>query len=154
EGLRARRAELDLLLAERRMALEQLAERLAERYDLGIEALDAIEEEPAADDAARAEELRARLVRLGDVNPGALTELEEIRGRHEFLDAQRADLERSLEDLTETIGKLARTSRRRFDETFAAANDRLAEVFPKLFPEGSARLETTEGEGGGEGGGA
>ncbi len=34
ESLRARRAEIDLLLAERRMALEQLAERLAERYDL------------------------------------------------------------------------------------------------------------------------
>ena len=90
-----------------------------------------------------AEELRARLVRLGDVNPGALAELEEIRGRHEFLDAQRVDLERSLEDLRQTIGKLARTSRRRFEETFEAANEKLAEVFPKLFPGGTARLETT-----------
>ena len=75
---------------------------------------------------------------------------EEVRGRHEFLAAQRDDLERSLDDLRQTIGKLARTSRRRFDETFAAANDRLAEVFPKLFPEGSARLETTQPEEGGE----
>jgi chromosome segregation protein len=150
EGMRARRSEIDLLLAERRMGLEQLAERLAERYDLGLDALDPVTEEPAEEDAGRAEELRARLVRLGDVNPGALAELEEIRGRHEFLAAQRDDLERSLDDLRQTIGKLARTSRRRFDETFAAANDRLAEVFPKLFPEGSARLETTEPEEGGE----
>jgi chromosome segregation protein len=150
ENLRARRAEIDLLLAERRMALEQLAERLAERYDLAIDALDAVEGEPADEDAARAEELRARLVRLGDVNPGALAELEELRGRHEFLDAQRADLERSLDDLRQTIGKLARTSRRRFDETFAAANDRLAEVFPKLFPGGTARLESTQPEEGAE----
>ena len=75
-------------------------------------------------------------MRLGDVNPAALAELEEIRERHEFLDAQRADLERSLEDLRQTIGKLARTSRRRFEETFEAANARLAEVFPKLFPGG------------------
>ncbi len=82
------------------------------------------------------------------MNPGALAELEEIRGRHEFLDAQRADLERSLDDLRQTIGKLARTSRRRFEETFAAANDRLAEVFPKLFPGGTARLESTERRGG------
>ncbi len=152
DALRARRAEIDLALAERRMALEQLAERLAERYDLGIDALDDVREEPAEEDAGRAEELRARLVRLGDVNPGALAELEEIRVRHEFLDTQRADLERSLEDLRQTISKLARTSRRRFDETFVAANDRLAEVFPKLFPGGSARLEPTEpGEGGEEG---
>jgi len=150
EALRGRRGEVDLLLAERRMALEQLAERLAERYDLGIEALDDVEGRPADDDAARAEELRARLVRLGDVNPAALAELEEIRGRHEFLAAQRADLERSLEDLRETIGKLARTSRRRFEETFEAANARLAEVFPKLFPGGAARLQATESEEGGE----
>jgi chromosome segregation protein len=150
EVLRGRRAEVDLLLAERRMAIEQLGERLAERYDLGIDALDEVEARPADDDAARAEELRARLVRLGDVNPAALAELEEIRGRHEFLAVQRADLERSLEDLRETIGKLARTSRRRFEETFQAANVRLAEVFPKLFPGGAARLQATESEEGGE----
>src|SRR4029453_1156341 len=125
ERLRARRAEIDVLLAERRMALEQLAERLAERYDLGLDALDAVRDEPAEDDAARAEDLRARLVRLGDVTPGALAELEEIRGVHELLSGQRDDMEGSLDDLRQTIGKLARTSRRRFDETFAAANDRL-----------------------------
>jgi chromosome segregation protein len=150
DGVRGRRAEVELLLAERRMSLEQLAERLAERYDLSIDVLDDIDAEPAEDDPARAEELRARLVRLGDVNPGALAELEEIRGRHEFLDAQRADLERSLDDLRQTIAKLARTSRRRFDDTFAAANERLAEVFPKLFPDGMARLQTTEPEEGSE----
>jgi chromosome segregation protein len=150
ETLRTRRGEVDLLLAERRMALEQLGERLAERYDLGIETLDDVEGQPGEDDAAHAEELRARLVRLGDVNPAALAELEEIRGRHEFLAAQRADLERSLEDLRQTIGKLARTSRRRFEETFEAANARLAEVFPKLFPGGSARLQVTEAEEGAE----
>src|SRR5207245_116257 len=100
--------------------------------------------------AARVEALRARLARLGDVNPAALTELEELRGRHEFLVGQRTDLERSLDDLRRTITKLIRTSRRRFEETFAAANEKLAEVFPKLFPGGKARLEQTEPEEGGE----
>src|SRR5262245_32829337 len=153
EVVRARRGELDVVLAERRVALEQLLERLAERYDLGPEALDDVPPDapqPSEEDAAHAEELRVRLVRLGDVNPGALAELEEIRGRHEFLAAQRADLERSLEDLRQTIGKLARTSRRRFEDTFEAANARLAEVFPKLFPGGTAELRTTEPEEGAE----
>ncbi len=150
ETLRARRAELDLLLAERRMAIAQLAERLAERYDLSVDVLDDVDVEPSEDDATRAEEYRARLVRLGDVNPGALAELEEIKGRHAFLDGQRADLERSLDDLRQTIGKLARTSRRRFEETFQAANDRLAEVFPKLFPGGTACLQATASEEGAE----
>jgi len=153
EAAREERARLDVTLTERRLALEHVATQLAERYGLGPEALADV---PPADDgrdderAARVEALRARLARLGDVNPAALTELEELRGRHEFLVGQRTDLERSLDDLRRTITKLIRTSRRRFEETFAAANEKLAEVFPKLFPGGKARLEQTEPEEGGE----
>jgi len=153
EAAREERARLDVTLTERRLALEHVATQLAERYGLGPEALADV---PPADDgrdderAARVEALRARLARLGDVNPAALTELEELRGRDEFLVGQRTDLERSLDDLRRTITKLIRTSRRRFEETFAAANEKLAEVFPKLFPGGKARLEQTEPEEGGE----
>jgi chromosome segregation protein len=147
EALREERGHLEITTTERRMALEHLAEQLAERYSLGLEAL---EEVSATDDgldeerAERVEALRARLQRLGDVNPGALAELEELRERRTFLDAQRADLEGSLDDLRRTIAKLTRTSRTRFEETFAAANEKLADVFPKLFPNGKARLELTE----------
>src|SRR5579862_732469 len=153
EALREEHGRIDVSLTERRLAIEHLAAQLAERYELGLEALENI---PPSDDgqdderAARVEALRTRLLRLGDVNPAAIEELEELRGRHEFLVAQRADLERSLDDLRRTITKLIRTSRQRFEETFVAANERLDEVFPKLFPEGRARLELTEPEEGGE----
>ena len=153
EAARGERGEHEVGLAERRMALEQLAERLAERYDLGPEALDDIElpnGAPGEGDATRAEDLRTRLVRLGDVNPAAVAELAEVRGRYDFLAGQRADLENSLEDLRQTIAKLMRTSRQRFEETFAAANEKLAEVFPKLFPGGKARLALVPAEDGGD----
>jgi chromosome segregation protein len=147
EALREERAGLEVVLAERRAGLGHLAEQLAERYGLGLDALtDVTVEDDGQDEerAARVESLRARLLRLGDVNPGALAELEELRGRREFLVAQRTDLERSLDDLRRTIAKLTRTSRLRFEETFEAANEKLGEVFPKLFPNGKARLELTE----------
>jgi chromosome segregation protein len=153
EAVREERSRLDVGLVERRLGLEHLAAQLAERYDVGLDVLDAV---PPDDDgrdeerAARVEALRARLVRLGDVNPAAIEELEELRGRHEFLAAQRADLERSLDDLRRTIAKLIRTSRQRFEETFVAANEKLDEMFPKLFAGGRARLELTETEDGGE----
>src|SRR6185369_759805 len=99
-----------------------------------------------------AEELRARLLRLGDVNPGARDELRELEERHGFLQTQRADLERSLADLQHTITTLAKTCRQRFEETFDAANGKLAEVFPKLFPGGRAHLERVPVEGEEEGG--
>jgi chromosome segregation protein len=153
ETLRREAGEVEIVLTERRIGVEQIGERLAERYDLGLEALDEVAvdtEGPVEDDAVRVEELRARLVRLGDVNPAAMSELEELRGRHEFLAAQRADLENSLDDLKQTIGKLTRTSRQRFEETFTAANGKLAEVFPKVFPSGTAQLELVPSEEGGE----
>jgi chromosome segregation protein len=153
EALREERARTEVLLAERRLGLEHLVAQLAERYAVGPEALDDV---PVEDDsaeegrAARVEALRNRLARLGDVNPAAVTELDELRERRDFLAAQRADLEHSLDDLRRTITRLIRTSRQRFDETFVAANERLDEVFPKLFPGGRARLELTEAEEGGE----
>src|SRR5262249_22068252 len=153
EALRAERGRIDVTVAERRLAIEHLGSQLAERYELTIAALDAV---PPSEDgrdeerAARVETLRARLVRLGDVNPAAIEELDELRGRQEFLVAQRSDLERSLDDLRRTIAKLIRTSRQRFEETFVAANAKLEETFPKLFPDGRARLELIQPEEGGE----
>jgi len=144
EVLRDERGHVEVALAERRLALEHLAAQLVERYDLAISALDGVPaeaEEPGEVEAARAEALRGRLVHLCDVNPGAVQELEDVRARHEFLLAQRKDLEASIDDLHRTIVRLSRTSRQRFEATFGAANGKLAEVFPKLFPDGRARLE-------------
>jgi len=152
EAAREERGRLEVTLTERRLGLEHLAAQLAERYGLQIDALSevAVGEEGDAEGAERAEALRERLGRLGDVNPAALEELEELRDRREFLAAQRTDLEQSLEDLRRTITKLTRTSRERFQATFEAANEKLAETFPKLFTGGKARLELTTSEESGE----
>jgi chromosome segregation protein len=144
EALREQRGRAEITLAERRMAIGHLEAQLAERYDLGLSALGDVplaEEGIEEERVARVEALRRRLLQLGDVNPAALTELEEIRTRYDFLVEQRTDLERSLDDLRRTILKLTRTSRHRFEETFEAANEKLAEMFPKLFPGGKAQLE-------------
>ncbi|HWP65572.1 MAG TPA: chromosome segregation protein SMC, partial [Candidatus Limnocylindria bacterium] len=155
EEVRTSRNAKDLAVTEHRLELEHLVERLHERYGLGPEALDAVEfgdTPPGETERLHAEELRARLLRLGDVNPGALDELRELNERHGFLQAQRADLERSLADLQHTIATLTRTCRQRFEETFEAANKKLAEVFPKLFPGGRAHLARVPVEGDDEGG--
>jgi chromosome segregation protein len=150
--MRAEQSGIELALTERRMALDRLATQLAERYGLTPDALTDVEAMDADDEDRdrRAETIRERLQRLGEVNPAALTDLEELRTRRDFLVTQRDDLERSLEDLKRTIGKLTRTSRERFDATFDAANEKLAEIFPKLFPGGKARLELVPSEEGGE----
>jgi chromosome segregation protein len=155
EEARSARAGHELGLTERRLEMEHLVDRLHERYGLGLAALEAVEvgeTAPGEDERLHAEELRTRLLRLGDVNPGALDELRELSERHGFLEAQRSDLERSLADLQHTIATLAKTCRQRFEETFEAANVKLGEIFPKLFPGGRAHLERVAVEGEDEGG--
>ncbi len=95
---------------------------------------------------ARLDDVRERLTSLGDVNLGAIEEHEELRERFRFLDEQRADLESSLAQLREAIGRINRTSRKRFRETFDAVNERFQQNFPRLFRGGKAWLTLTETE--------
>jgi chromosome segregation protein len=93
---------------------------------------------------AHLDEVRQRLEALGDVNLGAIEEHEELRERFRFLEEQRIDLESSLAQLREAIGKINRTSRKRFRETFDAVNERFQKNFPRLFRGGKAWLTLTE----------
>ncbi len=95
---------------------------------------------------SRLDEVRQRLEALGDVNLGAIEEHEELRERFRFLEEQRSDLDSSLAQLREAIGKINRTSRKRFRETFDAVNERFQKNFPRLFRGGKAWLTLTETE--------
>ena len=101
--------------------------------------------EPAAGDdrdelAARAERLEARRIALGMVNPLAKEEYEVEKERLDDLKMQREDLERSLEELERLREELADTVERRFAETFAAVQEHFHEVAGTLFPGGEGRL--------------
>jgi chromosome segregation protein len=92
----------------------------------------------------RLAKLRTRLNNLGPVNMEAISEHEALAERHEFLTAQKADLEDSLEDLRSAIRKINKTSRSRFTDTLELVNQRLGEVFPVLFGGGRAELKLDE----------
>jgi chromosome segregation protein len=84
--------------------------------------------------------LREKIAQMGEVNPGAVEEFEELSERFEFLSAQKADLETSIESLQKAIRKINRTSRERFLETFALVSDNFSTLFPRLFNGGSAEM--------------
>ncbi len=72
------------------------------------------------------------------------TEHEELKTRYEFLTAQIADLNASLETLQKTISRINAISRKRFAETFEGVNKCFQEVFTRLFPGGRAELRLTD----------
>ncbi|QTA83397.1 Chromosome partition protein [Desulfonema limicola] len=89
-------------------------------------------------------ELRQKLEKMGDVNMGAIAEYEQHKERFDFLETQRTDLVKAMEDLHKVINKINNISQERFLATFDLVNQKLAQVFPRLFNGGTASLVLTE----------
>jgi len=147
EAAQEEKSRLQLTLAEKRLELQHLAANLREKYDVDLETLDS---SALAGDGSQMEliteidELRGRLERMGEVNLAAIGEYEELSQRFGFMSQQKADLEKSIADLQQTIVKLNRVCRLRFRESFEAINEKFELIFPRLFRGGKAKLVLTD----------
>jgi len=142
---------LELEQSQQEMKQENISNRLKERYHYGIGQLrmqfPATQEEgPLDTEAAEAdlEKLRAKIARIGDVNLGAIDEFDQLKTRFDFLVEQRDDLMKAIDDLHKVIKRINRITQERFTKTFDAVNEKLKEVFPRLFEGGTARLTLTD----------
>ena len=165
QRLREERSSLDdlteglsqLSLRERELVLEltHLLDGVRERHHTELaQELHRFHLLPALSEVAEAElrELRLQVERMGEINLTAIEEHQEVAGRHDFLAAQKRDLESSLAQLRSAIAKIDRTSRDRFAHTFDAVNEKFQAVFPRLFGGGRACLTMAEEPQGGEAG--
>jgi chromosome segregation protein len=146
DALRSRASGLDLQATEQRMALGHLEQTIRERYQRDLAEVDVVSDEQLGGDEAQLSRLRERVAGMGEVNVGALAEIAELEERQKFLSQQRDDLERALEDLRKTIGRLNRASKARFRDTFDRVDATFREVMPKLFGGGKAELRLTNEE--------
>jgi chromosome segregation protein len=89
---------------------------------------------------------RAEIGRIGEVNLTALSEYGEVLERYQQLDAQRADLEESVETIRKAIAKINRTCRDRFRETYELVDGHFRSLYPRLVGGGQARLHLTDEE--------
>jgi len=84
-----------------------------------------------------------RIARLGAINLAAIDEYKIQSERKQYLDAQNEDLENALQTLENAIRKIDVETRTRFKETFDRVDNKLQQIFPKLFGGGHAYLEMT-----------
>jgi len=150
DGLRADLNTHEMHLRERQLAMDHLIGGVAEKFR-GLHLPRVIGDyhmRPAPDEVSRAriDELVRLVERMGSVNLDAMRELAEAEERFTFYTSQRADLEKALADLTRAIQQMNRESRRLFQETFDAVNERFREVFPRMFRGGRAELRLTNPE--------
>lgn len=136
----------EVSLAQKRGGQEHVEATVLDRYALSLaEVLPQYQHESldVAMGEARRQELREKIARLGEVNPGAAAELAEVEERYTFLQTQEADLRRSLDDLQRTIAKLNRESRERLRDTFTLVDAKFREVYGRLVEGGKAQLSLT-----------
>ena len=140
--LLSRRIEEDLGLVEL-----ELSERVTAQTPLPlrplVSQLPVVEELPEGLEE-EIQRLKARIRRLGSVNPNAPTDYAEVQERHCFLTEQSSDLETALVQLRQVVAELDELMEAAFRETFDAVAARFSETFTALFNGGSARLELTE----------
>ncbi len=94
--------------------------------------------------AVRLGQLRRRFHDLGAVNPFAVDEYAEVRGRLETLEGQAADLQTAIARTRDLIAELDTMIGDRFGATFQALETAFARRFEQLFGGGFARLSLTD----------
>ncbi|MEJ2727553.1 MAG: chromosome segregation protein SMC [Deltaproteobacteria bacterium] len=142
---------LELEQSERKIKKENIANQLEEKYhqpfselkdefNHAAESIEMTSGKTIEQMEAELATIKAKIVKIVDVNLGAIREYEQLKDRFDFLEEQRDDLVRAIQDLHKVIRKINAITEKRFLETFDLINQKLNEVFPKLFGGGKARL--------------
>ncbi len=160
------RGGLEVELAQKSMGVENLRERIQQKYHLALEAIRSecititfAQEGPpkvqtltpeemaaggvATDWPAIAEQVSAlqqRIDEMGPVNLVAIEEYEETEQRHTFLTTQYDDLVRAKAQLLEVINRINLQTREMFTETFEKIRENFRVMFTEVFDGGKADL--------------
>ena len=160
------RGALDVELAQKQMSVQNLRERIQQKYQLNLDDIRSecitityAEEGPARIQTLTPEEmanagvatdwnavleqvtaLQRRLDEMGPVNLVAIEEYEETEQRHQFLSTQHDDLVKAKDQLLEVINRINTQTREMFTETFNKIRDNFRETFVEIFGGGKADL--------------
>ncbi len=151
KGLRVEQGNLqqsrsgdEVALAEQRLQLTNVRERVQRDYQTELEELTPLTEEDAGTDWTKVEvtarEKRVALDAMGPVNLDSIAEYDELEERLKFLTAQEADLVRSRDQLLQAIKEINATTQKLFVETFVLVKKNFQEMFVELFGGGKADL--------------
>ncbi len=180
EALRARRREAaelqeqrgseEVALAERRLSVQNLRERIQQKYQVNLDDVRSeciritfADEGPAKVMVVTPEEmatagvatdweavagqiaaLQQRLDEMGPVNLVAIEEFEEAEQRHQHLTAQHDDLVEARRQLVEVINRVNAQTREMFTETFTRIRENFRTLFEEIFGGGTADLQLVD----------
>jgi chromosome segregation protein len=164
--LQEQRGALDVELAQKNMSVQNLRERIQQKYHLNLDDVRSecititfadegaakvhvmTPEEMAAAGAAtdwnavgqQIEALQQKLDEIGPVNLVAIEEYEETEQRYQFLSKQNDDLVSAKAQLLEVINRINVQTRQMFIETFEKVRENFRLMFTEVFGGGKADL--------------
>jgi chromosome segregation protein len=164
--LQEQRGALDVELAQKNMSVQNLRERIQQKYYVNLDEVRSecititfadegpakvhvmTPEEMAAAGAAtdwnavaqQIEALQKRLDEIGPVNLVAIEEYEETEQRYQFLTKQNDDLVSARVQLLEVINRINMQTRQMFTETFEKIRENFRTMFTEVFGGGKADL--------------
>ena len=142
------RHQLEVATTQLEMRIKSVSTRIHDKYQVSIDALPPLmSDEQAMDEIDlldSIEKLKVELSGMGAVNLKAIEAYEEHKKRHDFLIAQRDDVQQSMQATIQVIQKINQTSREVFLETFEQVQTNFQEVFTQLFGGGETELLLTD----------
>jgi chromosome segregation protein len=164
--LQNRRGGVDVELAQKNMSVQNLREKVQQKYHLNLEDIRSecitityADEGPAQVETLTPEQmaesgagtdwsavsqqvdvLQKRIDEMGPVNLVAIEEYEETEQRHQFLSQQYEDLVNAKTELLEIINRINTQTRQMFVETFEKIRDNFRQMFTEVFGGGKADL--------------
>ena len=162
----SQRGTLEVELAQKNMSVQNLREKVQQKYHLNLEdirseciTITLADEGPAkvetltpeqmaaagaatdwASVSQQVESLQTRIDEMGPVNLVAIEEYEETEQRHQFLSQQHDDLVTAKAQLLEVINRINTQTQQMFLETFEKIRDNFRLMFTEVFGGGKADL--------------
>ncbi|MFT4689798.1 MAG: chromosome segregation protein [Limisphaerales bacterium] len=169
-NLQEKRSSLDVELAQKEMTIENLREKIEQKYDLRLEDIESecititiadsgpaevetlspeeMEAQGVATDweavAGQVEDSQKRIDQIGPVNLVAIEEYEETEQRYNFLTEQNDDLVKAQEELMEVINRINVQTKDMFKNTFEQIRENFRAIFAEIFDGGTADLVLTD----------
>ncbi len=102
---------------------------------------------PELEGRAQAEQteysLKQRISKMGNINPDAASEYDELKSRYDYLCSQLDDMHSARQALGRIVRIINSRMKTDFERTFAQVNENFSSIFSTLFPGGSANLTLT-----------
>lgn len=129
----------ELKIVEMEQRVNIIRERIKDRYDMDVPTDLVVDDEPDELEI-RIERINRSIESIGPINMAVQQEYEDEQTRLETLMEQRIDLITSEDNLRETIQKIDRVARKKFQETFDHIKLNFANLFSIFFEGGTASL--------------